>query len=755
MKIAQDYGKTRTNGKVVKGSFTMDESPEAFEILSDGLYPNKIKAVVRELSTNAVESHITKHKELTGEEITPEVIEGLPQFEIHLPTTMEPHFSIRDFGTGLSHDDLMNMYTTYFRSTKRDTNDVGGCLGLGSKSPFAYSDNFSVVSIYKGRKTCYNLTIDSGYPTPSFFANEDGSPVSEATDESNGLLITIPCKSGDNYEWREEAETIYEHFRIKPKFIGVQVEVDSPEYLVEGEGWGIRERDHKGPRAIMGSIAYPISRSSVKCFAEDEDELESLLRADIDLFFPLGVLKITPSREALGYKPSTQKNIKAKLTNVYGQLKAQVKDSFTECETLWQTRCLATDLFYGANSALHSINTVFNVKDIQFDGKEIGGRDVNLKEYSGSVHRFYIKSYYNTEDKCHHQKDFTYLRSDSEIQFIEADLSTGNYSRVRHAVKSGKYKEVVLLNGSTSMLNGSSTAARFKSLLDKIGIRKSDLVKTSDLERPPKRAANRGGGFSSGKTGQLFKFEATTSTGYNKNDYWDEETVDLSKGGIYVEMTRWDAKGDTGDLIPPLDVASGVRSLKKCTGKTVTIYGCRSQMAKEFVEADNWEDWWTYSQREGEAIFKTENARHAQIASVINGLSEEHLIRDLLEEVNLKTNVPSPMIGLLKDFKKMDESNKILEKQSVSWQSIVHLSDVLNIKMPSLPERMNLKSRCEPIWKEYPMVITANEASGRYYYGSDRGWKKEMLSTANCKKLMADYVELVDANRACQKGLTK
>ena len=99
MKIAQEYGKTRTRGAVVKGSFSMDESPEAFEILSDGLYPNKIKAVVRELSTNAVESHITRHKQLTGEEITQEVIDSLPQFEIHLPTTMEPHFSIRDFGT--------------------------------------------------------------------------------------------------------------------------------------------------------------------------------------------------------------------------------------------------------------------------------------------------------------------------------------------------------------------------------------------------------------------------------------------------------------------------------------------------------------------------------------------------------------------------------------------------------------------------------------------------------------------------------
>jgi len=175
-------------------------------------------------------------------------------------------------------------------------------------------------------------------------------------------------------------------------------------------------------------------------------------------------------------------------------------------------------------------------------------------------------------------------------------------------------------------------------------------------------------------------------------------------------------------------------------------------MAKEFVEADNWEDWWTYSQREGEKVFKSKNARHAQIASVINGLSEEHLIRDLVEEVNLKTNVPSPMIDFLKDFKKMDESNKILEKQSISWQSIVHLSDVLNIKMPSLPERMNLKSRCEPIWKEYPMVIPAKEASGRYYY--QQNWKKNFLSDKNVKKLMVDYIELVDANRECQKGLT-
>ena len=749
MKIAQDYGKTRTSGTVVKGSFSMDESPEAFEILSDGLYPNKIKAVVRELSTNAVESHITKHKQLTGEKITPEVIDALPQFEIHLPTTMEPHFSIRDFGTGLSHDDLMNMYTTYFRSTKRDTNDVGGCLGLGSKSPFAYSDNFSVVSIHNGRKTCYNLTIDNGYPTPSFFANEDGSPVSEETSEPDGMLITIPCKSTDEYEWESEAQIIYKYFRIKPKFIGKQVLIDSPEYIVEGNGWGIRERDHKGPRAIMGSIAYPISRSSIKCWNDmdkKDSNLESLLRADIDLYFPLGVLKITPSREALGYKPSTQKNIKAKLTSVYDELKQQVLTSFDECKSLWETRCLANELFYMGNAALRSVDNVFNVADIQWNGKEIGSRDIHLKDFRKEAHRFYVKSYYASEDKCHHQRDFAYLTANPEITFIEADLNVGNFARARHAVKSEKYTEAVVLEFNAGK-------SRRKALLDKIGILESDLVKASDLERPPKRAAtNKGGGFSSGKTGQLFQLVARNS-GYNKNDYWNEETVDLSKGGIYLEMTRWDAKDDTGELIIPEELAIGVKLLKDCTGKTIPVYGCRSQMAKEFVEADNWESWWTYSQREGEAVFKTENAKHAQIASVINAISDEQLIRDLLKDVSLNRGVPSPMVDLLKDFKKMDDSVKILEKQKVTYHSIVHLSKTLNIKMPSLPERMNLKSRLEAIWEEYPMVVTTNECAGRYYYGDKR--KKNMLSSTNCKKLMVDYIKLIDDNRECQKGLTK
>ena len=111
------------------GEFRIRNSAKAFSILSSGLYANKIRAIIRELSCNAVDSHVAAGKA------------DVP-FEVHLPTALSPWFSIRDFGTGLSHEQVTKIYTTYFESTKTDSNDFIGALGLGSKSPFSYTNNF-------------------------------------------------------------------------------------------------------------------------------------------------------------------------------------------------------------------------------------------------------------------------------------------------------------------------------------------------------------------------------------------------------------------------------------------------------------------------------------------------------------------------------------------------------------------------------------------------------------------------------------
>ena len=75
-----------------ESNYSIEATAKAFSILSDSLYSNKIKAVIRELSTNAYDAHIA-----AGNAETP--------FYINLPTALDSQFWVRDYGTGLNKED--------------------------------------------------------------------------------------------------------------------------------------------------------------------------------------------------------------------------------------------------------------------------------------------------------------------------------------------------------------------------------------------------------------------------------------------------------------------------------------------------------------------------------------------------------------------------------------------------------------------------------------------------------------------------
>ena len=164
-----------TSGLVGQKSFTMKNSVKAFNILSDSLYMNKALAEIRELSTNAYDAQIS-----AGTKDVP--------FEIHLPDEVAPYFYIRDFGTGLNDEQVLNLYTTYFDSTKTDDVDATGALGLGSKSPFSVVDDFSVVSYQNGKaRTYFAYKDEAGFPCISFVSENN-------TDELNGMKIQFAVR---------------------------------------------------------------------------------------------------------------------------------------------------------------------------------------------------------------------------------------------------------------------------------------------------------------------------------------------------------------------------------------------------------------------------------------------------------------------------------------------------------------------------------------------------------------------------------
>jgi len=200
--------------------FRIKASAKAFDILSSRLYTNVVQAVLRELSTNAWDAHVEAgHEE---------------PFEVHLPTSSETYFLIRDFGPGMSREKVEGLYSTYFDSDKTDSNDVVGCLGLGSKSPYAYADSFTVTSYYGGRRLVYFMYREDGLPRLSLV---DDSPSSQPS----GLEVKLEVQPTDINQFLQEAADIYQYFPVQPKWTGAVPQIPEWTPVLEGEGWSLGE----------------------------------------------------------------------------------------------------------------------------------------------------------------------------------------------------------------------------------------------------------------------------------------------------------------------------------------------------------------------------------------------------------------------------------------------------------------------------------------------------------------------------------
>ncbi|MGZ7144954.1 hypothetical protein ACXWOO_11340, partial [Streptococcus pyogenes] len=62
------------------------------------------------------------------------------------------------------NDEEPGLYNSYFASTKAESNDFIGALGLGSKSPFSYTKSFTIVSYHEGEARGYMAVMNNGEP---------------------------------------------------------------------------------------------------------------------------------------------------------------------------------------------------------------------------------------------------------------------------------------------------------------------------------------------------------------------------------------------------------------------------------------------------------------------------------------------------------------------------------------------------------------------------------------------------------------
>jgi hypothetical protein len=296
-------------------NFAIKATAKSFQILSSGLYSNKIRAIIRELSCNAHDSHVA-----AGVTDRP--------FDVHLPTDLEPWFSVRDYGVGLDAEQVTTLYTTYFESTKTASNEFIGALGLGSKSPFSYTDNFTVTAIKHGKKGIYSAFINAeGVPSIALMLAED-------TAEPTGVEVKFSVNSrGDFYKFCSEAAQVFQYFQNQPCVSGnSRYQVQSCQYLERDLVPGVH---HTGRQcvAVMGNIAYPIEVPNAQ---ENLGDLCNLLHCGLEMHFGIGELDIQASREGLSYIPETINSIRQRLQAVQAILDSKLASDADAIPNLWE-----------------------------------------------------------------------------------------------------------------------------------------------------------------------------------------------------------------------------------------------------------------------------------------------------------------------------------------------------------------------------------------------------------------------------------
>jgi hypothetical protein len=696
------------------GEFRIRNSAKAFNILSSGLYANKVRAIVRELSCNAVDSHVAAGKQ------------GTP-FDVHLPNSLEPWFSIRDYGTGLSADQVTNIYTTYFESTKTESNEFIGALGLGSKSPFSYTDNFTVTAIKNGVKGVYTAFInDAGVPSIA-------KMMEEQTTDPAGVEVRFAVEDRYDFDkFRSEARYVYQYFKLRPVISGNRdFTFKDPEYKEENIIPGVHySTDKNRSYAVMGNIVYPIEVPNAD---KALGGLHSLLSCGIVMEFNIGELDFQASREGLSYIPQTINAIKTKLEALNAQLSIHIAQEANKIDNLWERATYLAkrhdDQLFNQAVVKYVTDTKFELytpqhnrwnafKTFKFDVKDLAALyNITIRGFSKS--RSYavcstIKpthAYDNVNGQTVYHDDWE-IRVSDDVYFVINDTKVGATERAKHHWKNSKFNThqsnvyVIEAADKTKPVRTTPFFAELSSPPE------ANILKASSLLEK-----ERAGGMGANVT--IMRLEEGRSRGWrNRGDMvWRDggkaSAFDAKQTYYYLPLSGYKNLGIVED-IKSLEV-----HLRKSGIYSQDIYGVR----KGDLE-------WVKTQKNWINLDEHITGKLALLGQAdVMGLVKQSIDWKELYQYNATkhiANKSSPYIALFNTFKDVKESDASL-RQSLEWLCRQYkVATSTNVDPASLIDKYN--KEVEAICKRYPLIKSISRHSTE---GAD----------------LAEYINLIDQTK--------
>lgn len=298
MKLDYKSDKTEMSDNGSINDMTVKVTPKTFSLLIDKLYQDKHGAIIRELSANAIDAHMSN-----GNSNVP--------FEIIMPTEMLPRLVIKDHGCGMTKDEMIRYIGSIMESSKENSDDSIGAYGLGAKTPFSLVPEYMVTSIKNNIKTTMMLVRDrAGQPQYSI--------VSESkTEEPSGTQVIIEVDANSVDIWYSAIIRQLSALEVKP--IVHNYDFEWPE-LQKYDGFSAVSHNQLTERSYinMGGILYPIAHTyENNIFNNKNSIIYNVNIGDVD---------VPPDRERLEYTTKT----KNKLALIFEQVKLKIQSVVDE-----------------------------------------------------------------------------------------------------------------------------------------------------------------------------------------------------------------------------------------------------------------------------------------------------------------------------------------------------------------------------------------------------------------------------------------
>lgn len=527
MKIAKRIVSVERGGNVPEESFGIGNLGRILVVLRSKMYSNPIRSICREISCNARDAH--------REVGTPE-----KPIQIHLPNVLDSHFKVKDWGPGITPDRMSNVFLLYGNTTKDQSNQQTGGFGLGAKTPFAYADQFSIVTTTPeadGTRTkrSYVAYIDE---------SEEGKmrlvSVQKDTDEPCGTEISLLVKEKD---WQRFADETIRETRFwsrfgnepRPELTGV---TPSPEYpedpepMIESETWAVlpqyRDRwGYSGSRtshAIVDGIGYDIDIGSL-----GSEESEELLHRGVELYFKVGDVGLTANREALDYddQSPTRSAIEKRLREIRDTAVSRLTDKLAEADSFTDACRIYCEFKSVLGCALPD----------GYEPKWQGHKCSTLTQPTRGIENLTVQRFYNKTDRHGDVKvfkdDIEHVSLEENAVIYVNDVTRVNVprDRVRKILEAGgddlKYVYVLTF---ADLSYGTGLKEGVLPLLD--------ITQLSTIPRTQRARAPRG---SRRNTANAYEFDPKYRSPRRHCDkYWRPCDVDRKDGeGVYVIIENY------------------------------------------------------------------------------------------------------------------------------------------------------------------------------------------------------------------------